>query len=172
MLKKFMVSVTVSFIFFTLVAPLSARAENRLGPYTVTVENNIFTDTKRESRSINTDVYLPSANEETLDTMPLIIYSHGVMSNKSEMKSLLLRIASYGYRILSSDAALPNETSDLNNKFLDITYLFEKFNAKPSNTIIMGYSLGSLAAIKAGDIHIPALVWQGRQNHLRAPPAT
>ena len=132
--------------------------ESKSGPYSIRVETKVFVDLTRPSRPIDTDIYYPEVNDATLLSMPLVIYSHGVMSNNLEMKSLLSRIASFGYRVLAMNSARPNETSDLKEKIRDISFIYEKFKTKPSTTIFMGYSLGSLAAIKAGDIHVPALV--------------
>ena len=146
------------FAFYPASKGFSRQENSNLGPYEVSIENKVYIDTKRDNRPIDTDQYLPNVDSLTLSAMPMIIYSHGVRSNKSEMKSLLKRISSYGYRVLSSNSARPNETSDLKDKYLDISFLYELYKPKPSRTIFMGYSLGSLAAIKAGDVHVPALV--------------
>ena len=74
------------------------------------------------------------------------------------MASLLKRIATYGYKVVASNSPYPNDAGDLMDKSHDITFLFENSKQNASTTIFMGYSLGSLAAIKAGEQHVPGLV--------------
>ncbi len=157
MIGKILQLTTLCSILFSMNA-FAYKVESKSGPYAVSIESKIFKDIQREDRTVDADIYYPNVDELTLSSMPFIIYSHGFRSNKSEMKSLLKRISSYGYRIVSSNSPYPNETSDLEGKFLDISFIYEYFKVKPSNAIFMGYSLGSLAAIKAGEIHVPALV--------------
>ena len=129
---------TLCSIVFSMNA-FAYKAESKLGPYAVSIESKIFNDLKREGRVIDADIYSPNVDEKTLSSMPLVIYSHGVRSNKSEMQSLLKRISSYGYRVVSSNSPLPNETSDLEAKFLDIGFLYEDFKVKASNTILSAF---------------------------------
>lgn len=117
------------------------------------------------SRHLDVDVRIPDVTGKAEQELPTVIYSHGVLSNAQENKPLLDYIAGKGYRVIASTSPTPGSTSDLANKADDMVFLQNYFGADSHNTIMMGYSLGSLAALIAGNQE------QAAQIIAIAPPA-
>jgi dienelactone hydrolase len=78
------------------------------GQYTVATVTYTYTDTKRietftntdESRKLNVQLWYPKNAE---GKYPLVIFSHGGISNKSSNESLYNELASHGYVVCSID---------------------------------------------------------------------
>ena len=117
------------------------------------------------NRHLDVDVRIPDVTGKAEQELPTVIYSHGVLSNAQENKPLLDYIAGKGYRVIASTSPTPSSTSDLANKADDMVFLQNYFGADSKNTIMIGYSLGSLAALIAGNRQ------QAAQIIAIAPPA-
>ena len=69
---------------------------------------------------------------------------------KAENQALLEELAGEGFRIAASNSPRANRADDLEDKAKDMEFLFEYMNGQAKNSIMLGYSLGSLSAILAG----------------------
>lgn len=141
------------------------------GPYAVGSADYTFVD---RSRVTNANRDAPAKPERTFITTiwypasadsnyPLIVHSHGILSNRAEMPYLMAALASNGYVVVATDYPLSSGSAeggatpdDVANQAGDITFLINSVlnlpaNEKPfSGTIdanrigLSGYSLGGL----------------------------
>ncbi|MGI9250551.1 MAG: alpha/beta hydrolase family protein [Pseudohongiellaceae bacterium] len=146
------------------------------GPYQVGFEERQFVDTSRptqangefaghDSRTLETSIWYPRNAEGSL---PLIIHSHGFISNRTEMSYLAEHLASYGYVVAAADFPLTNGNTpggpladDVVNQPGDVSYLIDSLLAlrgddKPfagtldtERIAAMGLSLGGLTTTLA-----------------------
>lgn len=144
------------------------------GPYAVGSAEFTFIDTSRPTsanrdapakpeRTFLTTVWYPEAAETELGEYPLIVHSHGILSNRNEMPYLMQALASNGYVVLATDyplssggtegGATPNDVGNqagdihfLINSVLDLSGEEKPFNGSIDATRIglSGYSLGGL----------------------------
>lgn len=132
---------------FTFVDDSRPTAENRGVP-------------AKPSRTLPTTIWYP----QNLDgALPLIVHSHGILSNRNEMPYLVETLASYGYVVVATDYPLSSGSAeggatpmDVDNQTGDISFLINSVlnlaeNEKPFagridvNRIgLSGYSLGGL----------------------------
>lgn len=141
------------------------------GPYTVGSKEFTFVDESRiteanrdapakPERTFLTTVWYPEAE---IGSYPLIVHSHGILSNRAEMPYLMQALASNGYVVLATDYPLSSGSAeggatpeDVANQAGDISFLINSVlnldrDEKPfrgnidANRIgLSGYSLGGL----------------------------
>ena len=141
------------------------------GPYTVATQDYTFVDTSRptdenrgvpgkDSRTFPTTIWYPENAEGAL---PLIIHSHGIVSERSELPYLVEALAARGYVVAAADFPLTSGSTaggangnDVVNQPADVSFLIDSVMAlagdeKPfAGTIdaqrigLTGYSLGGL----------------------------
>ena len=146
------------------------------GPYSVgTAEFNFVDDSRStnenrgfagsSNRTLKTSIWYPQDLDEAL---PLIIHSHGIMSQGNELANVAERLASHGYVVAAADYPLTNgqtpggaNASDVTNQPADVSFLIDSvltlsFDEKPfigsidPNRIgLSGYSLGGLTTVLA-----------------------
>lgn len=141
------------------------------GPYQVASADFTFVD---ESRGTNANRDAPAKPERTFQTTvwypegeagsyPLIVHSHGILSNRAEMPYLMQALASNGYVVLATDYPLSSGSAeggatpdDVANQAGDISFLINSVlnlsrdekpfsgNIDASRIGLSGYSLGGL----------------------------
>ena len=141
------------------------------GPYTVAVVDLALTDTSRptsENRGVpgKPERNLPSTlwYPENFDgPYPLVVHSHGIVSNRRELAYLAEALASRGYVVIAADYPLTNgateggaNADDVVNQPADISFLIDSVinlsgDGKPFSGVIdqsriglTGFSLGGL----------------------------
>ena len=141
------------------------------GPYAVGQADFIFVDESRptgESRGVagNPERTFPTTiwyPQDTDAAHPLIVHSHGILSNRAEMPYLTETLASYGYVVMAADYPLSSGATeggatgtDVVNQPADVSFLIDSVLAlsadeKPFDGNIdqdriglSGYSLGGL----------------------------
>jgi len=146
------------------------------GPYTVAITETEFVDETRETaangdapslpnRTFPTSIWYP---EDSANNYPLIIHSHGFVSERTDLGYTAELLASYGYVVVAANfpltaggiAAGPN-ANDLVNQPMDVSFLIDSVlqlsgEAKPfageidsSRIALMGYSLGGITTTLA-----------------------
>ena len=117
------------------------------GPFEVGSHSHLFTDPGRStqangdfpgsgSRSLHTRLWYPlghddgSRDSDHDDGLPLIIHSHGFMSNRNDMDYAAQHLASYGYVVAAADYPLTHSrapggalVTDVANQPGDVSYL-------------------------------------------------
>jgi len=166
--------------FFTMPASLSrdSASEQWLqpGPFAVGFDDFVLVDGSREtmangdapsidSRSLATSVWYPENGE---GNYPLVIHSHGFVSERSDLSYVAELLASHGYVVAAATYPLtaggtpggPN-ADDLANQPADISFLIDSLfqvsaSEKPygdkldaSRIALMGYSLGGITTTLA-----------------------
>lgn len=141
------------------------------GPYTVAEKDFVFVD---ESRPTDANRGVPGKPQRTLPTTlwypenldgphPLIVHSHGILSNRREMPYLMEALASRGYLVLAMDYPLSSgnteggaTAADVGNQPGDISFLIDSLLAlspqeqpfagsiDTGRIGLSGYSLGGL----------------------------
>lgn len=147
------------------------------GPHTVSTLELVLVDDSRptaangeypgtDNRTFVSQIWFPEAYEAT---HPLVVYSHGFMSNKLGGEHYAERLASYGYVVVAADYPLTNgqapggpNVADVVNQAEDVSFLIDSVLAlageqKPFageidvNRIgVTGISLGGLTSTLAG----------------------
>ncbi len=146
------------------------------GEYSVSSAEFLFVDESRPTsenrgvpgkptRSFPTTIWYPEASDSAL---PLIIHSHGIVSNRSEIAYAMEALASRGYIVAAADYPLTSGSTeggangnDVVNQPADISFLIDSIlgldgSEKPfAGTIdqnrigLTGYSLGGLTTYLA-----------------------
>lgn len=114
--------------------------------YEFTVKARNF---KRNGRNLSSDQYIPEVKGKDLEELPLLLYSHGLRMNKKDIASILEVIASKGIHIISVNSPNPDSDQEVREKGKDLISIAEELEAEPSNTILMGKSLGAAAIMHA-----------------------
>ena len=114
--------------------------------YKFTVKARNF---KRNGRNLSSDQYIPDVKGKDLEDLPLLLYSHGLRMNKKDIASILEVIASKGIHIISVNSPNPDSDQEVKEKGKDLISIAEELEAEPSNTILMGKSLGAAAIMHA-----------------------
>ena len=146
------------------------------GPYRVGVSEFNFVDSTRPTaenrgfagsaeRNFHTWLWYPENADKAL---PLVIHSHGIMSQGNELVNVAERLASHGYVVAAADYPLTNggtaggaNANDVVNQPNDVSFLIDSVltlsdREKPfTGTIdvnrigLSGYSLGGLTTVLA-----------------------
>ena len=146
------------------------------GPFSVALDNRIFVDETRETaangdaprlpaRTLPTNIWYP---EDGTGNYPLIVHSHGFVSERSDMAYVAKLLASHGYIVVAANYPLTNggaaggpNANDLVNQPADVSFLIDSVLAlagsnKPftgdidaSRIGLMGYSLGGITTTLA-----------------------
>ena len=146
------------------------------GPYSVGVTEINFVDDTRPTaenrgiagasdRTLHSWIWYPEDSEEDL---PLIIHSHGIMSQGNELVNVAERLASHGYVVAAANFPLTNggttggaNANDVVNQPADVSFLIDSVltlsgDEKPFTGAIdtdriglSGYSLGGLTTVLA-----------------------
>ncbi len=141
------------------------------GPYTVGEADLVFTDSSRPtsangdypgstSRQFATSMWYP---DDSTSDHPLIIYSHGFMSNRTEGDYIASNLASHGYVVVAPDYPLSNRSApggpmaaDVIQQPADVSFLIDSTmsleggqkhfsgNIDPTRIGVVGLSLGGL----------------------------
>ncbi len=143
----------------------------RPGPFSVGVADTVFVDESRgttanneapsiASRTFATSIWYPEDGE---GNYPLVLHSHGFVSERSDLAYVAQHLASYGYVVAAANFPLtsgataggPN-ANDLVNQPTDVSFLIDSVlnlsggekpfagNIDASRIGLMGYSLGGL----------------------------
>ena len=110
------------------------------GPYPVAQAEFIFVDTSRGTaanggfpakadRTFATTIWYPAASDAA---HPLIVHSHGILSNRAEMPYLAEALASRGYVFAAADYPLSSGSTeggatadDVGNQATDVSFLID-----------------------------------------------
>ena len=141
------------------------------GPYDVGQADFIFVDASRPTsenrgvagkpeRTFPTTIWYP---QDADGAHPLIVHSHGILSNRAEMPYLTETLASYGYVVVAADYPLSSgdteggaTAADVVNQPADVSFLIDSVLAlsadekpfdgsiDPDRIGLSGYSLGGL----------------------------
>jgi len=155
-----------------LLVPETTKDLSSLGSFSWKKETIEFRNPKRPNNSIF-DLYLPQSKLQNIESLPLIVISHGLASNRQTFAYLGEHLASQGFAVaipehigtnseqfqeILSGLAQPPKASNLVNRPLDIKYLLDTLEQKFSlnkilnlNSVgIVGQSLGGYTALAAG----------------------
>ena len=179
-----MVGALVLAVVYQVTGPEGPAAESasavllEAGPYSVAELELTLVDESRptppngeypgsDSRTLVTTIWYPE--EMVPDGSPLLIYSHGFMSNREEGDYLAEALASRGYVGASADFPLSNRNApggpnpaDVVNQPQDVSFLIDSMLAlagadkpfpgeiEPSRIGVMGLSLGGLTSTLVG----------------------
>ena len=179
---KFLAGITVTIVVLAIAAYIATGPSRpagdsvsaqwlQAGPYSVAQSEFTFVDT---SRPTNENRGVPGHPERTLPTTiwyptdlqgdaPLIIHSHGILSNRTEMPYLMELLASWGYVVAAADYPLTSgnteggaNAEDAINQPADVSFLIDSVlalsgadkpfaaNIDTSRIGLSGYSLGGL----------------------------
>ncbi len=146
------------------------------GPFAVAHTDRIFVDETRETaanggapslpnRTFPTSIWYPAHGT---GSFPLIVHSHGFVSERGDMAYVAELLASHGYVVIaanypltSGDTAGGPNANDLVNQPTDVSFLIDSvlalsgddrpFNGEidPSRIGLMGYSLGGITTTLA-----------------------
>ncbi len=172
--------ITVVIVVYVATGPAQPAADSpsaawlQSGPYAVGSREFSFVDTSRPTnanrdapakpeRTFLTTIWYPESAETDISDHPLIVHSHGILSNRNEMPYLMQALASNGYVVLATDYPLSSGSAeggatpdDVANQAGDIHFLINSvlnlareekpFNGNTdANRIgLSGYSLGGL----------------------------
>lgn len=175
----FLMAVLVIFIASGPQQPASDSASAQwldAGPYTVGTREYVFVDSTRPTdenrgepgkpdRTLNTTMWYPENIEGNL---PLVIHSHGIVSERTELAYLAEALASHGYVVVAANYPLTNGATpggangnDVINQPADISFLIDSVlalngNEKPyagaidtTRIGLTGFSLGGLTTYLA-----------------------
>lgn len=166
--------------FLTMPEALPRDSQSRAwlsqGPYSVGQSETLFIDQSRKTaangdaaelpnRSLPSSIWYPAGNT---DSHPLIVHSHGFVSERSDLSYVAELLASHGYVVLAANYPLTNgaapggpNANDLVNQPADISFLIDSVlqlsgDEKPFDGEIdsariglMGYSLGGITTTLA-----------------------
>ena len=156
--------------------PLDSESAMTLegGQYSIATMNLTLTDPSRptqanndyqgaDSRTLETAIWYPEG--DVGDSLPLVIYSHGFMSDRDGGSYLARSLASQGYVVASADFPLTNlsapggpNAADVVNQPADVSFLIDQLLGLDSDEAsfagkldefrigVMGLSLGGLTA--------------------------
>ncbi|MEX0962795.1 MAG: hypothetical protein WDZ52_01960 [Pseudohongiellaceae bacterium] len=161
--------------YFTMPEALPARSESeawlRPGPFEVGITDLVFVDETRATsangdaprlanRTFPTSIWYP---EGDTGQHPLVIHSHGFISQRTDLGYIAELLASHGYVVAAANFPLTSGTAvggpnanDLVNQPADLSFLIDSVlalsgNDKPfagevdsSRIALMGYSLGGI----------------------------
>lgn len=141
------------------------------GPHSIGEQSFVFVDSSRPTdenrgvpgkpdRTLNTTIWYP---QDLTGSLPLIVHSHGIVSERTELAYLAEALASYGYIVVAADYPLTSGATeggangnDVVNQPADISFLIDSVLAlsdaeKPFEAEIdidriglTGFSLGGL----------------------------
>ena len=155
---------------------VSSEAWMSPGPFTVALTDRVFVDETRETAANGVAPSLPDRRFPTsiwypadgTGSFPLIVHSHGFVSERSDMAYVAELLASHGYVVAAANYPLtaggtpggPN-ANDLVNQPVDVSFLIDSVlalsgNDRPfdgevdtSRIGLMGYSLGGITTTLA-----------------------
>ncbi|NKB33590.1 MAG: hypothetical protein GKR91_10885 [Pseudomonadales bacterium] len=146
------------------------------GPHSVGTAEFVFIDESRlteenrgfpgkPNRSFQTWIWYP---EDLPEPLPLIVHSHGIMSQGSELVNVAERLASNGYIVVAANYPLTNggteggaNANDVVNQPADVSFLIDSVlnlsgeekpfagSIDPNRIGLSGYSLGGLTTVLA-----------------------
>ncbi len=175
-----LLALLIASYFFTMPqsVPKGSASEQWLqaGPFSVGMMETSFVDESREttankdapriaSRSFPTSVWYP---EDGAGNYPLLLHSHGFVSERTDLNYVAEQLASYGYVVAAANYPLtaagtaggPN-ANDLINQIADVSFLLDSVlqlsgsdkpfsgNIDSSRIGLMGYSLGGITSTLA-----------------------
>lgn len=174
----------VDFNYSTLSQEDAVLALAGTGTFKVGVQTITFVDDTRDSRQLVTEIWYPATLPEGTNSRrpvrdaepamdgapyPVIIYSHGLGQNRTEISSVLQHLASYGFVVAAADHRDGNAWAAVFDRPLDLEFLLDQIASFSEGNLIgmfdnervgmMGWSMGGLTTVQMGGAAIDSTVW-------------